>query len=439
MSVRRVQTNLLLQAGRLLLEYNEATDAIHRALQATARRLTTEPCQVNVSYGGVAVSLADEPASFAPVRELRYNTALQARVHEALDQVRQGELDPAAGLVFLNAVEGNTSRHAAWLTAAFLGAAAACLAFILGADANAAGVAGVATGLGLLARRLLARWHVSPLTPPLVAAMIGAVCGGVAIRLDWTQTPDLVLLLPALMLVPGPHFINALYDLLDNYVPMSLARLGLAVGNLLAAGLGVLIGIELTLSTHAIARGSPSTDHLTLLVDVALAGVVTCGFAVFYNTAWKQLWMAMVGGMVGHGLRFVALEAGCWLEAATFLGGFAVGAVSAAMVRSSKTPVAVVAFAGAVTMIPGLSIYRALGGALQLARLGVGVDAETTAATLGNAFQGSLVVTALALGLVVGSRIIMTAARLFGERAQVNDNKPPHHAITSVHRVRSTP
>ena len=32
--------------------------------------------------------------------------------------------------------------------------------------------------------------------------------------------------------------------------------------------------------------------------------------------------------MAGHGLRFLALEAGCSLEAATFLGGLAVGVVS---------------------------------------------------------------------------------------------------------------
>jgi hypothetical protein len=36
-------------------------------------------------------------------------------------------------------------------------------------------------------------------------------------------------------------------------------------------------------------------------------------------------------------------------------------------VEESKTPIAVIAFAGAVTMIPGLSLCRALSGALKLA------------------------------------------------------------------------
>jgi uncharacterized membrane protein YjjB (DUF3815 family) len=89
---------------------------------------------------------------------------------------------------------------------------------------------------------------------------------------------------------------------------------------------------------------------------------------VFYNTIWRQVGIATVGGMVGHGLRFLALQAGCKLESATFLGGIAVGVVSGWVTRSGKTPVAVIAFAGVVTMMPGLHIYRALGDALQLAR-----------------------------------------------------------------------
>jgi uncharacterized membrane protein YjjB (DUF3815 family) len=134
---------------------------------------------------------------------------------------------------------------------------------------------------------------------------------------------------------------------------------------------------------------------------------VTCGFAVFYNTAWRQVGMAAVGGMAGHGLRFLALETGCRLEAATFLGGLAVGVVSGWMARSGKTPFAVIAFAGAVTMMPGLHIYRALGGALQLARLTSETGPEAMAGALGNASQAGLVVSGLALGLIFGARAVL--------------------------------
>jgi uncharacterized membrane protein YjjB (DUF3815 family) len=278
---------------------------------------------------------------------------------------------------------------------------------LLGADAGAAAVAGLATALGLVARQELGHRQFSLLALPFTAALVGAVLGGIAIRLGWTRTPGLVLIVPALMVVPGPHLINGLLDLIDNYLPMSLSRLGLATGILLASALGVVLGIEFTLPDSFLAEPGAPADHLNLVSDVVLAGVATCGFAVFYNTAWQQLWMVAVGGMAGHGLRFLALEAECWLEVATFLGGVTVGAIAAWMARSSKAPVAVFAFSGAVTMIPGLSLHGALGGALQLARQVARAGPGTAAATLGHAFQGGLVVSALAIGLILGARAVL--------------------------------
>jgi uncharacterized membrane protein YjjB (DUF3815 family) len=140
---------------------------------------------------------------------------------------------------------------------------------------------------------------------------------------------------------------------------------------------------------------------------------VACGFAVFYNTAWGQVAMAAAGGMAGHGLRFLALEMDCRLEAATALGGLAVGVVSACIARTYKLPVAVIAFAGAVTMMPGLHIYRALAGAMQLARQAGATDSALVVSTLGNGFQAVLVVGGLAVGVIVGTRAVLALA---GER-----------------------
>src|SRR5262249_32856206 len=146
-------------------------------------------------------------------------------------------------------------------------------------------------------------------------------------------------------------------DLIDNYLPMSIARLWLATGILLASALGIVVGIELILSEPLAADQRVTSDHLNVLSDMLLAGIATCGFSVYYNTPWAQVAMAALGGMLGHGLRFLALQVGGTLEAATFLGGLAVGLVSTWIARSANIPVAVIAFAGAVTMMPGVQIY----------------------------------------------------------------------------------
>jgi uncharacterized membrane protein YjjP (DUF1212 family) len=407
MSARRLHTDLLVCAGRLLLEYNESTGTIHRTLTAVAKALTVESCHVAIFYGGVAVSLSGEVPSSLPIRELRYNAAVQARVHTILTQLRRGELEPATAWAQLGRVEADTPRHPRGMVAVILGIAAASLAVLLGADAGAAAVAGLATGLGLLARQELGRRKFSLLVLPLTAAFIGAVLGSLAIRLNWTQSPALVLAVPALMLVPGPHLINGLLDLIDNYLPMSLARLGLAAGILLACTLGIALGVEIFLPGPLPRDQVVDVDHINLVSAMVLAGIVTCGFAVFYNVGWGQVGMAAVGGIAGNGFRFLALEAGCRLEAASFLGALAVGVASGWMARSNKTPFAVIAFAGAVTMMPGLHIYRAMAGILLLARLTNETDPAAMAVTLGNASQAGLVVCGLALGLIVGVRAVL--------------------------------
>lgn len=402
----RLPGELLAQAARLLLEFDESTGAIHRAVEATAAVLTDRTCHVAVFYGGVAVTLAGEAPVLLPVRELRQNTAVQASVHAILEQVRRGEVDPATALARLRKVEADTPHHSRGVAILILAVAGASLAGLLGADAGTVGVAGLSAGLGLLARQELARRRFNGLMLPLVAAFLGAVLGGLAIRHGWTRTPELVLIVPALMLVPGPHLINGVLDLVENHLPMSLARLGLATGILLANALGIVSGIELMLPGGRLPEQGADADHLNLVSDLVLAGIVTCGFAVTYNTPWMQVGMAALGGMAGHGLRFLALEAGCRLQVATFLGGLAVGAVSGWLARPGKTPFAVVAFAGAVTMMPGLHIYRALGGALQLARQGNEAAPALMAGALGNALQSCLVVGGLTLGLVLGAGMV---------------------------------
>jgi uncharacterized membrane protein YjjP (DUF1212 family) len=410
MSDRRTINDLLLEAGRLLLEYNESTAEIHRALTATAKALTGELCHVVVTYRGVAVSLAGESPAFVEVDELRFNSAVQARVHQLLARVRSRNVEPDAALAALRTVETDTPRYPRLVTAAALGLAAAALARLLGADGGAEAVAGAATALGLLVRQELGRRRCAPLVLPFVATLLGAIVGGLSIRLSWTASPELVLIVPALMVVPGPHLINALFDLIDNHLPMSLARFGLASGLLAAAAAGVAIGVELTLPDPVELGREAGPIRLNLASDAALAGIATCGFAAFYNTAWQQLGIAALPGMVGHGCRFIALRADFGFVAATFLGGLTVGIISGAIARWNKIPVAVIAFAGAVTMIPGLSAYRALGGALRLARLPQLADPDLVTTTLGYALEACLAVGALTLGLIVGARAVSAPA-----------------------------
>jgi uncharacterized membrane protein YjjP (DUF1212 family) len=410
MTERNQQARLLIQAGTLLLEYNESSAGIISAVTSTARAFGDERCHVPVTYLSVAVAFADEPPVLRSVNELRLNAAVLTRIHEVLQQVRSGQIDTSSGLELLDRVVFETPRHPRWLVAVLFGGAACSFARLLGADGGAIAVAGVSSMLGLLARQELGRRHVGLLALPLTAAFVGSALGGIAVRLGWTQSPELMLLVPALMRVPGPHLLNGLFDLVDNHLVTSVARLVLAFGILLASGLGIVLGARLTLPLGELPTQPPGGPELTLLSDMLLAGIATCGFAAFFNVPWRQMGLAAIGGMVGHGVRFLTLENGFPLETASFFGGLVVGAIASCVATSIRAPVAVLAFAGAVTMVPGSSFYRALGGALRLARQGDGDLQALAATTLGHACQGLVVVGGLALGLLLGIRLVLRVA-----------------------------
>ena len=60
-------------------------------------------------------------------------------------------------------------------------------------------------------------------------------------------------------------------------------------------------------------------------------------------------------------------------------------------------------------MIPGMQMYRGLIGAFELARLNANADGTIVAEILGNFLQASFVIIALAMGLIIASRLLMFA------------------------------
>ena len=83
-------------------------------------------------------------------------------------------------------------------------------------------------------------------------------------------------------------------------------------------------------------------------------------------------------------------------------------------------------------MMPGIQIYRALGGAMQLGRAGCSrlTDIGMTA---GFAIEACLVVAALALGLVIGARVVpMFPHTTVHPNRSVNDVRKVENEI--IHR-----
>jgi uncharacterized membrane protein YjjB (DUF3815 family) len=285
-----------------------------------------------------------------------------------------------------------------------LGLAASAIAWLLSADWGAIIASGVSAAVGLIARRELATRSAILFAQPFAAGLLGAAIGGVAIRLGWTETPGLCLIVPALMLVPGPHFINSAHDMLENHMQAGVCRLGLAMGVLIATALGVVLGGWLTLGPAVLSTSPSEAMRLALPLDMVLAGVAACGFGAFYNTPWRVLWVSILCGVVGHGLRYLCLDH-LSVGISTLFACLGIGLMANVAAERLRLPFSAVAFAAAVPMMPGVSMYQSIAGAMRLSAAGAAADPALAAATLALSGQSVFVVGAMAIGLLVGARL----------------------------------
>ena len=390
-------------AARLLLEYNVRSMSIERSVARIARHLGVD-VQTVVGYREVALTLADGRSLRARAPELRINVAVSAGALHVIDELCLNRIALDEATRKLESIERLAPRHGRWLVALFFGLAASAIAWLLRADWGAIAVSGVSASLGLVVRQELAKRSVVLFALPFAAGLVGAALGGLAIVQGWTGTPGLCLIVPALMLVPGPHLINGVHDMLENHMLTGVCRLALAVGILTATALGVVLGGWLILGPEALSTAPSDAIRLTLPLDAALAGVAACGFGAFYNAPWRVLWVSILCGVIGHGLRYVCLEH-LSVEISTALACLAIGLIADVAAGRLQLPFSAVAFAGAVPMMPGVFIYQSIAGAMRLSAAGTAADPALAAATLALSFKSVFVVGAITIGLLIGARL----------------------------------
>lgn len=392
---------LLQLAAQLLLEYNVRSSVIVSQIHRLAISLGIA-VQTSVAYRAVTLYLTNGRSIHVQTPEYRINVAVNAALWPLIDQRCAGRLTPTETIVRMQSLQHTAPCNPRWLLAVIFGLAASALACLLNADLPAAAVSGLASALGLLLRQQLIKRHWPLFAPPFAAAAIGGTLAGLAIRLGWTQTPGLCLLVPALMLVPGPHLIQGLYDIFENHIQTGACRLLLSAGILISAALGVIFGGWVLIGLRNVSPTTSSTTPLTLGLDMILAGVAACGFGAFYNAPWRVLWISIACGMIGHGTRFLCLAEGLGLPASTLLACITIGLLAGIPVLRRGLPFSSIAFAAAVPMMPGTLLYRAIAGAVQLALAEIADPAQATT-ILVLLLQASLVVSAMVAGLLLGA------------------------------------
>ena len=388
---------LLGRCATLLLANGQTTEGARLAVERLSVALN-RPVRLRARWGQVTLYGKDGEAAFFEVEPAGVDVSRVAAAEQVVDDVCAGTLSPAAALERLVVIgRAPPVRLVRFVSMAAAGAAA--LSVIFGAsDVLTVALVAVVAGLGAWLRRAVAGLSSNPLLQPLAASLLAGVAAGLVAQAGLPVAHRLVTVCPCMVLVPGPHFLNGMIDLVRARIPLGAARLALAGSIVLVICTGLLAGLALAVASFPEAG---AVDPVPLALDVLAAGIAVAAYGSFFNMPWRMVGVPVATGMAAHALRWELLRLGAGIPMGAFGATLVAGAAMTLVSHQLRLPFGAAAFACVVSLIPGVYMFQAASGLVTLARLGPRAGLDVGLGLAADVSTAGLTLLAMAAGLIL--------------------------------------